>query len=270
MLSPAAVLALGDGKKHFKEGSKQEAVEAWDRAAEEFALAVNESPKNPEYRLHLIHALFMASQMYMKKGTAAANEKDYEGGYNDFRKAYAFDPTNELAKSEMERMVRLQAGVDNPTKDDKGNLKLVQTSYKKVSNPMPQKLEKLRDVPFPGGVNLQFLVKELAKDLDLNVLFDTDSRLESRVVKIDLRNVSAAQALDYIFLQENLFFQKVGPRTILVATGTRRANFQQLVTDWRATQLRVEESLASINAALSHASQQYLQAEEANARMFLA
>jgi general secretion pathway protein D len=229
MLSPAAVLALGDGKKHFKEGSKQEAVEAWDRAAEEFAMAVNESPKNPEYRLHLQRALFMASQMYIKKGTAAANEKDYEGGYNSFRKAYAYDPTNELAKSEMERMIRLQSSVDNPAKDDKGNLKLVQTSYKKVSNPMPQKLEKLRDVPFPGGVNLQFLVKELAKDLDLNVLFDTDSRLESRQVKIDLRNVSAAQALDYIFLQENLFFQKVGPRTILVATGTRRANFQQLV-----------------------------------------
>ncbi|MGW6173496.1 WXG100 family type VII secretion target [Arthrobacter sulfonylureivorans] len=53
-------------------------------------------------------------------------------------------------------------------------------------------------------------------------------------------------------------------------TGAAAANFQQLVTDWRATQLKVEESLASINAALSHASQQYLQAEEANARMFLA
>jgi general secretion pathway protein D len=41
--------------------------------------------------------------------------------------------------------------------------------------------------------------------------------------------VTAAKALDYIFLQENLFFQKVGPRTILVASNTRRVNFQQLV-----------------------------------------
>jgi hypothetical protein len=31
---------------------------------------------------------------------------------------------------------------------------------------MPQRLEKMRDVPFPGGVDLQYLVKELAKDLD--------------------------------------------------------------------------------------------------------
>ena len=46
-------------------------------------------------------------------------------------------------------------------------------------------------------------------------------------------------------------------------------NFQQLVSDWRATQLKVEESLASINAALAQASQQYAQAEEGNARMFI-
>ena len=230
-ISPTAVLAdKKKAKKYFKEGMKQEATEAWDKAAEQFALAVSESPKNPEYKLHLQRSLFSASQMYMRKGAAAAKEKDYEGGYNAFRKAYAYDPTNELAKAEMDHMVRLQQG-ENPAsgRDEKGNLRLVPTSYNKKNAPLPQKLEKLRDVPFPGGVNLQFLVKELAKDLDLNVLFDTDSRLESRQVKIDLRNVSAAQALDYVFLQENLFFQKVGPRTILVATNTRRANFQQLV-----------------------------------------
>ncbi|WP_262106136.1 WXG100 family type VII secretion target [Arthrobacter sp. Marseille-P9274] len=52
-------------------------------------------------------------------------------------------------------------------------------------------------------------------------------------------------------------------------TGSASANFQQLVSEWRATQLKVEESLASINAALAQASQQYAQAEEANARMFM-
>jgi hypothetical protein len=65
--------------------------------------------------------------------------------------------------------------------------------------------------------------------LDLNVLFDTESRLETRDIKIELKDVTAAKALDYVFLQENLFFQKVGPRTILVANGNRRQNFQQLV-----------------------------------------
>lgn len=237
LLSPVSVLAYGDGKKFFKEGMRHEAAEEWDKAAEAFAMAVSESPKNPEYRLHLRRALFNASQQYMQKGRQAADAKDYEGAFTAFRKAYAFDPVNELAKSEMARMIRLQEEMRNGGKKDAGvaidGVRLVQTSANGASpgrdTQIPQKLEKLRDVPFPGGVNLQFIVKELAKDLDLNILFDSESRLETRSVRIELKNVTAAKALDYIFLQENLFFQKVGPRTILVATGNRRTNFQQLV-----------------------------------------
>jgi general secretion pathway protein D len=236
-MSPAFALALGDGKKHFRAGLDYEASETWDKAAEEFALAVADNPKNPEYRLHLQRAMFNASQMYMKQGTTAANEKDYQGAYNAFRRSYAFDPTNELAKSEMERMVRAQQGLKDGSleekKGDDGKVKLVPTGYSPTKAtadaPLPQQFQKLRDVPFPSGVNLQFLVKVLAKDLDLNVLFDRDSNLDQRMVKIELHDVTAAKALDYIFLQENLFFQKVGPRTILVASNTRRVNFQQLV-----------------------------------------
>lgn len=233
MLAPTSVLAFGDGKKQFKEGMKHEAAEQWDKAVEAFALAVADSPKNPEYRLHLVRALFNASQMYMKKGSTSAKEKDYEGAYNAFRRAYAFDPTNELAKSEMDRMVRLQKevleGTASEKKVDSNGVRLMPTGYLPTQPQLPQKLEKLRDVPFPAGIDLQFIIKELSKDLDLNVLFDTESRLENRKVKIELRNVTSAKALDYIFMQESLFFQKVGPRTILVANQTRRMNFQQLV-----------------------------------------
>ena len=237
LMAPMTGLALGDGKKHFKQGMKHEAAEEWDKAVEEFAVAVTENPKNPEYRLHLQRALFNASQLYMRKGNTLAQQKDYEGAYMAYRKAYAYDPVNELAKSEMARMVRMQEalkkGEDPDAKNEtNGGVKLVPTSFNAGQRPdiaMPQRLEKMRDVPFPGGVNLQYIVKELAKDLDLNVLFDAESRLENRTVRIELKNVTAAKALDYIFLQENLFFQKVGPRTILVATGNRRTNFQQLV-----------------------------------------
>jgi len=238
LVSPTIILA-GDkeGKKHFKAGMKAEVAEQWDKAAEEFALAVVEDPKNPEYRLHYQRSLFNASQMYMKKGSAQANEKDFAGAYEAFRKAYAYDPTNELAKSEMERMLRLQRGVENGDvpevkTDSNGTVQLVQTGYQKPvsqDDTIPRRLEKLRDVPFPSGIDLQYIIKELARELDLNVLFDEQSFRTERKVKVDLKNVTAAKALDYIFLQTNLFFQKVGPRTILVADQNQRSRFQQLV-----------------------------------------
>lgn len=234
IVSPIAAVGLGDGKKHFKIGMKHEEAEEWDRASEEFAIAVSENPKNPEYRLHLYRALFNASQMYVIKGAMAAKENDFETAYVAYRRAYAFDPTNELAKSEMDRMVRLQrekVGGTDTTIDPNGAV--IRTGYNAngaQDPPLPLKLEKLRNLPFPGGVDLQFIIKELARDLDLNVLFDIESfRTPNRKTSIDLVNVTAARALDYIFLQEGLFFQKVGPRTILVALQTQRQKFQQLV-----------------------------------------
>ena len=245
LLSPTAILARDnekEGKKRFNAGMKAEVSEQWDKAAEEFALAVVADPKNPEYRLHYQRSLFNASQMYVKKGTSQINEKDYAGAYLSFRKAYAYDTTNELAKSEMERALRLQKGIDEgepagAKPDANGStVKLIPTGYQSPQIPqnvqVPQRLEKLRDLPFPNGVDVQYIIRELAKDLDLNVLFDQESFRSGQQqpkVFIDLKNVTAARALDYIFLQTGLFFQKVGPRTILVANQQQRVRFQQLV-----------------------------------------
>lgn len=88
--------------------------------------------------------------------------------------------------------------------------------------------EKMRDVPMPGGINLVFLIKELAKDMDLNVLFDPESRLEGRTVRIDVKNVTTAEALNYILVQEGLISEEVGPRTILVAARSRATSIPQI------------------------------------------
>jgi WXG100 family type VII secretion target len=51
-------------------------------------------------------------------------------------------------------------------------------------------------------------------------------------------------------------------------SGAAASAFQSVVSDWRATQLRVEESLGSIGHALGAAAQQYAEAETTNARLF--
>ncbi len=235
LFSPTAVLAFGDGKKHFKDGLKHEIAEEWDMAVEEFALAISDNPKNPEYRLHYRRALFNASQSYMEKGRNLAEQKDYEGGYIAFRKAYGYDPVNELAKSEMARMLRLQKSlIDGDLVDESGaDVKLVKTSLRDNEVPddviIPQRYEVLRNISHPNPFPLTTLIRGLAESLDLNVLYDSASRLDNNKIKIELKNVTAAQALDAIFLQENLFFEKVGPRTIIVASATRRQFFEQLV-----------------------------------------
>ncbi|MCU1569531.1 MAG: type secretion protein [Naasia sp.] len=52
--------------------------------------------------------------------------------------------------------------------------------------------------------------------------------------------------------------------------GSAALAFQSVVNDWRTTQQRVDEALVAINQALAAAGRQYLDVEEANARMFRA
>ncbi|CAN5375937.1 hypothetical protein BH10ACI1_BH10ACI1_27680 [soil metagenome] len=242
LFAPVATLGANfdDGKSYFKEGMKAEATEEWDKAVEQFAMAVLKNPKNPEYRLHLARALFNASQMYMKTGANQANEKDYVGAYTSYRKAYGYDPTNELAKSEMERMIRLQKELINPNdtttqNNNNDSVRIIQTGLTRQTVPqnfrVSRRLEELTNVIY-NDADLVPVIKKLAEDLDLNVLFDNSAgspNLKGKKLTINLRNVTTAKALDYIFLQEGLFFQRVGPRTILIADQQRRQLYQQLV-----------------------------------------
>src|SRR6185295_8837151 len=104
------VTAFGKkGDKNFKRGMDYEASQQWDKAAQEFTLAVAADPSNMEYQLHFRRASFNASQTYMQQGRSLSERGDFVGAYNAFRQAYGYDPVNELAVSEMERMLRMQA-----------------------------------------------------------------------------------------------------------------------------------------------------------------
>src|SRR5438445_2940294 len=97
------------GDAHFKKGMEYEAAQQWEKAAQEFTLAVAANPSNTEFQLHFRRASFNASQAFMSQGRALAERRDYVGAYNAFRQAYGYDPVNQLAVSEMERMLHLQS-----------------------------------------------------------------------------------------------------------------------------------------------------------------
>src|SRR5687767_3831547 len=223
------VTAFGKkGEKNFKRGMQFEEAQQWDKAAQEFTLAVAADPSNMEYQLHFRRASFNASQTYMQQGRSLSERGDFVGAYNAFRQAYGYDPVNELAVSEMERMLRLQAvkeGRSTPNGTKPGETaENGTTPAQDLATPREQQL---RIVDVKG--DLKTLIRNLADQLNLNVIFDRQSFTQSRQVDISLKDVTTAQALDYLFLQENLFFQKLSRRTILVADQARRPQYQQLV-----------------------------------------
>lgn len=230
------------GDKNYKRGMDYEKAQQWDKAAQEFTLAVAADPSNMEYQLHFRRASFNASQTYMQQGRSLSERGDYVGAYNAFRQAYGYDPVNELAVSEMDRMLRLQAVKEGRTTKGNGNggngnggrtgepeigSATPTPTSGQVQDPLVPREQVLRVINYNG--DLKTLIRSLADQLNLNVIFDRQSFTQSRPIDINLKDVTTAQALDYVFLQEGLFFQKLSRRTILVAEQARRPQYQQLV-----------------------------------------
>lgn len=223
------------GKDHFNRGLKYEQAQQWEKAAQEFTLALAADPSNAEFQLHYRRAVFNASQMFMQQGRALAEQRDYVGAYNAFRQAFGYDPVNQLAVSEMERMLRLQEVKEGgavkaiqPSSDGTGGTPPGASKPGEDPPPQASRPEQLRQGNFNG--DLKHYIRTLAEQLGLNVIFDKQSFAQPRTLEMVLTQpVTTAKALDYIFLQEGLFFQKLDRHTILVAEQARRPQYQQLV-----------------------------------------
>jgi general secretion pathway protein D len=233
VLVPVSAFAK-KGNDHFKKGLQYENAQQWEKAAQEFTQAVAADPSNTEFQLHFRRATFNASQACMQQGRALAEQRDYVGAYNAFRQAYGYDAVNQLAVSEMERMLHLQAVKDGTaapraSKDGEENGGGTLGNGPSLQEPAtpPARAEQLRVISYSG--DLKAFIRTLADQLNLNVVFDKQSFAQPRQIDLILKEVTTAQTMDYIFLQESLFFQKLSRRTILVADQTRRAQYQQLV-----------------------------------------
>src|SRR5690349_10498658 len=161
------------GDKNFRRGMDYEKQQQWDKAAQEYTLAVAADPSNMEYQLHFRRASFNASQTYMQQGRSLSERGDYVGAYNAFRQAYGYDPVNELAVSEMERMLRLQAVKEgrspNSTKTETADGAVITPTSAQTQDFSPRD-QQLRTVDVKG--DLKQLIRTLAEQLNLNVIFD--------------------------------------------------------------------------------------------------
>lgn len=264
LVLPTVALALDKkGEKDYKRGLAFESAQRWEDAAQAFTLALAARPSDVEYQLHYRRAVFNASQSFVMQGRSLAERGDFIGAYNAFRQSFGYDQTNQLAQSEMERMIRLQqakeeANGTNGTTPSRSSItrglngnpailndpgkppatsgeaaRITPTAYNPAQNSAqnitPPRAESRRNVQFAADTNLEQVVRELARQLELNVIFDGQFQARTRQLpRIDLQNVTVAQALDYIFLTQGLFFQRLGRRTILVAEQSKRGQYQQL------------------------------------------
>ncbi|HXG92168.1 MAG TPA: secretin N-terminal domain-containing protein [Blastocatellia bacterium] len=244
LAAPVATFAK-DGKKHFKEGQKYEANQQWDKAAEQYALAVAEKPSDIDYRLHLQRALVNAGVMLVQRGDRLAEQKDYNAAYNAYRQAYSFDPTNELALIKMRKMLEAQGlPTDNlPSAGDPAGPKIkpqddtktktakyitapdgsmyVPPTMKVQMPSIPGKRFQKTDVVY-RDTPLNTVIEQLAQQMKLNVIFDQQAQAlvksPAARVNVELRDVTYPRALEMLLKTNNLMYAQLDSRTIVIAS----------------------------------------------------
>ncbi|HKP85255.1 MAG TPA: secretin N-terminal domain-containing protein [Blastocatellia bacterium] len=237
MIAPVAAMA-SDGKKHFKQGLKYEDNQQWDKAAEQFALAVAEKPSNVEYQLHLQRALVSAGIMLVKRGDGLAEQKDYNSAYQAYRQAYAYDPTNELALIKARRMLEAQGlPTDNlPTGGDPAGPKSkpdsdpnTKASYNPGAKGARNVLTQLPTIPgrrfaktdvIYRDTPLLTAIEQLAQTMKLNVIFDQQvtNMMRASRLNLELRDVTYPRALEMVLKTNNLMYAQLDTRTVVIAS----------------------------------------------------
>jgi general secretion pathway protein D len=227
VICPVSVFAK-KGEKSFKRGLDYEKSQEWTKAVQEYAQAIASNPSDTQYQLHYRRAAFNASQLLIKQSQTLKNKGDYTGAYNSLQQAHIYDPNNKLAQVEMEQLLTLL----NNTPQNTTPVQQTASSPPQSTDHKPVKkrslsAEKLRVIKYTD-VEMDGIIKTLAREIKLNVVFDSSLQNPKRRISLDLENVSAAQALDLIFLSNKLFFQKVQRGTILVTDAQNRPYNQQL------------------------------------------
>jgi general secretion pathway protein D len=244
LIAMPTVILAADGKKHFKQGIKYEVNKQWDKAAQEYALANAEAPANVEYLLHLQRALVSAGIMLAERGDMLAQQKDYNAAYAAYRQAFAFDPTNEVAKTKMRRMLEIQ-GLATPDGggDGSGKPNKIETNYNGTGSDAGPNDQLARTKPellgtevannymkrrYPPNhivfrsTSLKGAIEQLAGTMRLNVVFDsaaeqTIGRNNPSGFSVDLNEVTPARALEIILATNSLMYARVDSRTIVIA-----------------------------------------------------
>jgi general secretion pathway protein D len=239
----------GSAKKHFQEGMKQEALQRWELAAQEFTLAVQAEPSNTEYRLHLLRALQKASLASAHRGDALVAQQDFAGAFTAYYQAFTFDPTNELARVKMERMREQQS---QPTGAGKYEIVTANATTSSADIKLPQSSranDLLQAINF-RDTDLRQVIEFMAEKLELNVLFDESFKNDTNF-RLKLNNVTMARALDLVLLQTHHTFEQVERRTILIYADNatnRQRNEQMLVKTFYLGNADLEQARTLLQA----------------------
>ena len=230
LLLPLLLVALGCSFSQYRRAQIAEQNGDWDQAVLDYMELVARRPDDLGFRTDLSRAKMHASQMHFEAGKKLAEAGALERALLEYRQAVELDPTNQYAATELGHVRDAIAARER----QQGELKTIDEMKKEAQErSQPPLLEPRSKAPisleFPNAVSIKDIYKALGKAFGINILFDPN--LKDQEISIELKDVTAQDALEIMMRAANHFYKVLDPHTILVAADTpqNRRAYEDLV-----------------------------------------
>jgi general secretion pathway protein D len=224
----------------YQKARKAEGQKNWDVAITEYEKALDVDPENTRFRMSLQRSKLEASRVHFEKAkallsgarNAPAGEQVrlYRMAASELELTVRLDTTNQYAAVELAKAVDyLEQARRSATPESVEDVK----RRAKTSKIQPPQLNPASEDPislnFPRETPVKDIYRALGNAFGINILFDQAVK-DDRIV-IELRDVTAQQALERVMQAANHFYKVLDEKTIIVVPDNPQArrDYEDLV-----------------------------------------
>ncbi len=213
----------GEGEDAFKHQN-------WDAAVYHYLQALAEDPENVEYKMQLAFARQKAAQKHFDNGMMLRKLGRLLSARNELQMAIQLDPSNQYAEQVLEDVIEEMEILSGP--DGERDLERMKAEAReaKVKPPVldPTSKEPIT-LNFPRPKPIKEIYSAIGKAYGFNVLFDP--KLKDDRLAIELRDLTAEQALEMVMQGAGHFYKVLDQHSIIIAEDTpqNRREYEDLV-----------------------------------------
>ena len=212
----------------YKNGKSAESQQQYDAAYEAYKQAYTLKPKDPRYMAACLRLRVHAAAEHVQSGRMLRDHAKLQESIVEFQRAVEIDPSNFVAQMELRRAVEIlrrtqELGAAPAVKPESKLSKMARTAEG------PVELEPAMNTPITLRMTTTAdnVYKTIGKLAGINVLFDLDYKPQR--ITIELNEVMFREALGMVALESKTFWRPVSSTAILVASESKRKEFEQNV-----------------------------------------
>ncbi|HVG22827.1 MAG TPA: secretin N-terminal domain-containing protein [Thermoanaerobaculia bacterium] len=228
----------------YHAAQKAEVSKDWDTAVAQYEKALEIDADNREYKVAYDRARREASRAHFEKGkvlraeaTQAKNVADQtrlaQMAATELQLVVKLDPTNQFAAVELSKAFQIMQDVQRAAAENTSIDEIKRRASANMTKAQPPELNPASNEPISLNFSRETPIKDIYRALGnafgLNVLFD--QAVKDDRISIELRDVTAQQALERVMQAGNHFYKILDEKTIIVVPDNPQArrDYEDLV-----------------------------------------